>query len=199
MSRRIPTRRTEPPQKGTILGPDGIPVANMPYCALVDDPPNAPKDTKPVVASGSDASTIPSVEAIARREVRRDCGHCTACDRSQLCGWRQGMLQEMHRPSEWGMIVSARVLPTGKAVHVFQEVYENVSRALSVRQVLSAFAYYVPIIVADTKGNVISVIGPGPAADEVVRSFGNVPELYERPGEPPEEVVIPTAPPEIPL
>jgi len=65
-----------------------------------------------------------------------------------------------------------KVLVKGRDVFVFKEVIQDVRFAHSVRSVLSATALHMPIVVTDTTGTVVSVMGPAEEADEVMQLLG---------------------------
>jgi len=125
--------------------------------------------TGPTHIIGKEAPEAPRTPEEA---LERECGECSACDRKTLCGWMQGLLGPLHRPDPWGMVLEGKELPSGKAVFVFREVFRNVRKASTVREVLSAVALHTPVVVAGVDGKVLNVMGPEGLVEEVVRGLG---------------------------
>ena len=118
--------------------------------------------------------------ALQRRARKRVC-ECTRCLAGTPCGWAQGLLLSEHSPEKIGMRLEGRELPDGSPVFVFVEVERGERFRDDVREVISALAKHMVLVVADVRGDVDSVLGPTEQSEAVIRTLGVDPEELEQP------------------
>lgn len=105
------------------------------------------------------------------RSRARVCGDCKVCEQDPVCGWKQGLLLDGHRPDLWGMVLQGKQITPEVACFVFSEVYEDVRTAETVVSVLSPMAHNMAFAVADHTGRIVNVMGPAEAADRIMAAL----------------------------
>jgi hypothetical protein len=93
----------------------------------------------------------------------RVCGECQVCNREVPCAWREGLLDDHHRPDQLGILVDARVLPGNPSpivVTVVRELAEGsgVLESEDGLRIVGAFGSVTPTIVAKADGTAVQML-----------------------------------------